>query len=231
LGGLGGDELFYGYPSWNQVAESLKISRKHKSLFPWKGKKLDFIVFILKNWKYVLYAGYPNKIDEQTIVPWTYEDYCRFVENAYLCYNHQIYLLNDVDVSARFDTTKPEIEAVYQHNFENFMGGMCLYLADRLGMGNAIEIRSPLIDYKLIEFVSSLSIEMKYDSKMAKSLLKETLEGIIPSNILYGKKQGFTPPISYINEIVAKSSYKYITSDFKFFNSILTDRVICNIYR
>jgi asparagine synthase (glutamine-hydrolysing) len=52
LGGLGGDELFYGYPEWNEIAESLKLKHIHQALFPWKGykRKLAFLKFMAKHW-------------------------------------------------------------------------------------------------------------------------------------------------------------------------------------
>ena len=56
--------------------------------------------------------------------------------------------------------------------FSRFMTTQCLYLADRLGMGNSMEVRSPLVDYKLVEFVSSLPIEMKYKKGKPKQFLK-----------------------------------------------------------
>ena len=228
LGGLGGDELFYGYPELNQIAESLQLKHQHQALFPWKGieKKKEFLKFIFKNWQYVLYAGYPNKINDKTTVDWTYNDYIKFAEKAFLHYNGEAIQFKDIDVHHSYEDRKCEIEQLYYDTFETFMSTQCLYLADRQGMGNSVEIRSPLIDYKLIEFVSSLPLEMKYNKYEPKSFLKETLKGIVPDYILYAQKRGFTPPMSFINELVANYNYQLIHSDSKFFNSVLADRVL-----
>jgi asparagine synthase (glutamine-hydrolysing) len=228
LGGLGGDELFYGYTDANQIAESLKIKHQHQSLFPWKGidKKKAFLKFLFKNWKYVLYAGYPNKINDKTIVDWTYDDYIKFAETAVLNYKNEKIVFKDIDVHISYEDGKSEVDQIYSSTFETFMTTLCLYLADRQGMGNSVEIRSPLVDYKLVEFVSSLPLEMKFNISEPKYLLKKTLKGIVPDYILYAQKRGFTPPFSFINELVANFNYQTFKSDWKFFNSVLADRLL-----
>jgi asparagine synthase (glutamine-hydrolysing) len=226
LGGLGGDELFYGYPEWNQTAESLKIKHQHQALFPWKGKKKEFLKFMAKHWQYVLYAGYPNKINDKTTVDWTYDDYLKFAETASLHYNGETIQFNDIDVHYSYQDGKCEIDQLYSSTFETFMTTLCLYLADRQGMGNSVEIRSPLIDYKLVEFVSSLPLEMKYKISEPKYLLKEALKGIVPDYILNAQKRGFTPPFSFIHELVRKYEYQFLKSDSRFFNSVLADRLL-----
>lgn len=228
LGGLGGDELFYGYPSWNQHAESMKVRRAHLAIFPWKGmtKKYEFIKFMFHNWKYVLYGGYPYKINDKSIVDWTYDDYKLFSTSAKLKFNGDEVHLKEIDVHQSFEDSNEVIDRIYHHNFHNFMNGLCLYLADRLGMGNSVEIRSPMIDYKLVEFVSSLPIALKYKPNHPKCLLKEVLIDIVPDYILNAPKKGFTPPLEFINQMINIYQYKSFESDHVFFNSMLADRLL-----
>jgi len=228
LSGLGGDELFYGYSQWNRVAESLKLTHEHQNLLPWKGiqKKKDFVRFALKNWRHILFAGYPNKINDEMIVHWTYEDYMRFAKTASLEYNFEKFYFNDIDVHTSFEDKKCETDQMYDLGFHTFMNTLCLYQSDRLGMGNSMEIRSPIIDYKLIEFVSSLPLEMKYRANEPKYFLKEMLKGIVPDYILYAQKRGFTPPIDFIHKMNAEYKYKKINSEHTFYNSMLADRLL-----
>ena len=231
LGGVGGDELFYGYPNWNRVAESLKLKHQHQALFPWKNKKKEYLRFLIKNWQYILYGGYPNKINDQTIVPWTYDDYMRFVRSAYLDIHGKHLLFSDEDIHHSYADDGVEIEVIYQSIMTTFMTNSCLYLADRLGMGNSVEIRSPLLDFKLIDFVGSLPIEMKYNVDNPKFFLKDILREIVPDYILDAPKRGFTPPISFIDELNKTYSYRMIQSDHVFFNSMLADRVLDLMFR
>lgn len=230
LGGMGGDELFYGYGYWNEMAESLSIHKKHQSLFPWKGiaKKKEFLRFLAKNWQYILYGGYPNKINDSSIGYWMYEDYCKFVKDAEFTYQGEQFHFKDVDLNFSYGNTPlgTELDYIYRFLFDKTMIMAYLYLSDRLGMGNSIEIRSPLLDYKLVEFVSSLPLSYKYKKNEPKYFLKEALKGIVPDYILYAEKRGFTPPISFVNDVSNKYDYQLFNSDFKFYNSVLADKIL-----
>ena len=230
LGGMGGDELFYGYGYWNKLAESLALQRQHQALFPWKGidKKIQYIQFMLKNLKYVLYAGYPLKVADSSIGFWQYQDYLDFEAKAQFEYKNELFKFSDLNLHLDFGNSKPgkEIDMIYEFNFDKTMTMVYLYLSDRLGMGNSLEIRSPLLDYKLVEFVSSIPNSIKYKKNNPKSLLKEVLEGIVPGYILNAEKRGFTPPNDFIKDVVINYNYKLFQTDFKYYNSVLADRVL-----
>jgi len=227
LGGLGGDELFYGYPYYNELAKSLELTAIHRGFFPWKGifQKKTYLKFVIENWKHILFAGYPFKLDNQVPVHWTYDDYMRFSKNGKITYNSDIFNFSDYDVNFSFNNGDG-VSEVYDFMYTRFMNTQCLYLADRLGMGNSMEIRSPLIDYKLVEFVSSLPVDMKFKISEPKFLLKETLKGIVPDYILYAQKRGFTPPFDFIYKMNKEYNYEYIKSDFVFYNSMLADTIL-----
>lgn len=231
LGGLGGDELFYGYPYWNKVAGSLQLTRMHQSFFPWKGldKKTEFLKFFFRNWKHVLWAGYPYKINESLLTNWTYNDFYTFASTGSYRQNGEAVLFRDIEVHQSFGDKGASIEQVYATVFSTFMTTLCLYLADRLGMGNSTEIRSPLIDYKLIEFVSSLPVEMKYKKDEPKWFMKEVIRDHVPGYILTALKRGFTPPKNFIEKLNEKYEYQFFSADSKFFNSVLSDRLISRL--
>ncbi|MDO9153194.1 MAG: asparagine synthase (glutamine-hydrolyzing) [Paludibacter sp.] len=230
LGGMGGDELFYGYQYWNKLAESLATHRKHQSLFPWKGmaKKKEYLRFVLKNWKYILWAGYPFKIADSSVGYWTVEDYNRFADSTSFEFDGESYSFKDAAMHFSFENTTQmnELDFIYDFLFSKTMTMAYLYLSDRLGMGNSTEIRSPLLDYKLVEFVSSLPMSMKYRKGQPKFFMKEVLKGIVPDYILNAEKRGFTPPISFIEDVAEKYNYQVFKSDFKFYNSALADRLL-----
>jgi asparagine synthase (glutamine-hydrolysing) len=230
LGGMGGDELFYGYSYWNRLAESLAIFRKHQSLFPWKGitKKIEYLKFITSNLKHVLYAGYPLKIADSSIGAWMYNDYQKFAEKASFKHDDCLYSFNKADPGFSFGNPRAgqELDFFYDFLFRKTMTMAYLYLSDREGMGNSTEIRSPLLDYKLVEFVTSLPLDYKYKKDNPKYFMKEILKGILPDYILKARKRGFTPPDSFIKEIVEKYHYKVFNSDYKFYNSVLADRLL-----
>ena len=230
LGGMGGDELFYGYPYWNQLGESLKLYREHQQLFPWEttAKKKQALTYFLKNWKYLLKGAYPKRVTDRGIGIWHYDRYKTFTDTAKIEWDGREVLFKDIDVSYAYPngTEADELDTVYDFQFRNIMTMVYLYLSDRLGMGNSIEIRSPLVDYKLVEFVSSLPTNMKYRKGQPKYFLKEVLKETLPDYILYGKKRGFTPPWDFIEEVIEQYRYQMIRADYKFYNSIAADRIV-----
>ncbi len=230
LGGMGGDELFYGYPYYNELADSLAIHRQHQALFPWKGlaKKKAYLRFLFKNWKYILQAGYPRKIADDSIGFWMYDDYKKFADTAQYTLDGLENSFRNLNMYFNFKNAESgkEIDLIYEFAFHNIMTMAYLYLSDRLGMGNSIEIRSPLLDYKLVEGVNSLPVSYKYRNNEPKYFLKQVLRGIVPDYILYAPKRGFTPPDSFVNDVVENYQYKFFSAEHKFYNSVLADRLL-----
>ncbi len=66
---------------------------------------------------------------------------------------------------------------------------------DRLGMANSIEIRSPFLDYNMINLALSIKGNLKIKTGEPKYILKKSLEKILPQEILYRKKMGFCVPL------------------------------------
>ena len=230
IGGMGGDELFYGYPYWNDLAKSLMIHRQHQSLFPWNSlqKKINYLRFLSRNWKHLLYAGYPLQISDQSVCWWMHKDYHKFANKANFEFNGVNHLFSEEDLYYSFGNCNPgrELDLVYDFSFDYIMTMAYLYLSDREGMGNSLEIRSPFLDYKLVEFVSSLPQNYKYTEGQPKYFMKQVVDGLVPEYIINGTKKGFTPPGSFINDVVEKYQYKVFTADHKFYNSILADRLL-----
>lgn len=237
LGGMGGDELFYGYPAWNKLGESLRLRREHESIFPWRGseRKRHWIRFVTKNMKWILNAGYPSKLEDKSYGWWIHDDYYKFLKNATLTLNSETITLEDY----RYKIQKgfplcpigKEIDAIYDDCIDTVMTQAYLYLSDRLTMGCSLEGRSPLLDYKLFEHVMSLPLEYKYIPGRPKQYLKDVLAGIVPDYILYAQKRGFTSPNSFVQNVADKYEYKCFKSDYKFYNSVLADRLLSLLWK
>jgi asparagine synthase (glutamine-hydrolysing) len=67
---------------------------------------------------------------------------------------------------------------------------------DRAGMAHALEVREPLLDHPLVEWLSGLPPDLKVRNGEGKYLLKKALQPYLPSAILYRKKMGFAVPLA-----------------------------------
>lgn len=90
-----------------------------------------------------------------------------------------------------------------------FMSGYLLSSqGDRMGMANSIEGRYPFLDYRLIEFCSSLPADYKLNGLNEKFLLKKLLGNRIPEKILKRPKQAYRAPIKSV--FLGKNSPEYV---------------------
>ena len=76
---------------------------------------------------------------------------------------------------------------------ETYLQNVLLRDADQMGMANSLEIRVPFLDHRLVEYVLSLSDELKYP-EYPKQLLVDSFKGWIPEDIIKRKKMGFIFP-------------------------------------
>lgn len=68
---------------------------------------------------------------------------------------------------------------------------------DRSTMAASVEVRVPFLDNDLVQFAQSIPNKIKTPGGHQKWLLKKSLDGIIPNEILYGKKTGFGVPFAF----------------------------------
>lgn len=78
---------------------------------------------------------------------------------------------------------------------KTYLPGDILTKVDRMSMAVSLEARVPLLDHKLIEFVTSIPASLKLKGLETKHIFKRAVRGIVPDEILDRPKQGFGVPI------------------------------------
>ena len=86
---------------------------------------------------------------------------------------------------------------------------------DKATMANSMEVRIPFLDKNLTEYMLSLSPELKIKNGVKKYLIKKAMEGVVPNDILYGPKTGFSVPYSYWLQTSLYSYFKEQVSNEK----------------
>lgn len=91
---------------------------------------------------------------------------------------------------------------------------------DRMGMANSVEGRYPFLDYRVIEFCSTLPPDYKMKFLEEKVLLKSLMKGKLPEEILRRPKQAYRAPIhssflgknapEYVKEVLSTESIKKV---------------------
>ncbi|MDQ3936436.1 MAG: asparagine synthase (glutamine-hydrolyzing) [Actinomycetota bacterium] len=73
---------------------------------------------------------------------------------------------------------------------------LLLMRVDKMTMATSVEARVPFLDHELVEFATALPPEMKVRDGVGKHLLKKAVTGVLPREIVYRTKQGFSTPMA-----------------------------------
>jgi asparagine synthase (glutamine-hydrolysing) len=77
----------------------------------------------------------------------------------------------------------------------NRLPELLLMRVDKMSMAHSIEARAPFLDHTLVSYGLSLPRELKINGKLTKRVLKESLRGVLPDEVLDRPKQGFRVPM------------------------------------
>jgi asparagine synthase (glutamine-hydrolysing) len=123
---------------------------------------------------------------------------------------------------ARIDSQKPGADFVERMTYlelKHRLPELLLMRVDKITMSTSVEGRAPYLDQKLVEFAMGIPTKLKVKNRQTKYILKKAVEGIIPENIIYRKKQGFSMPVK---EWFAGELSRYMTDSI--LNSRLRER-------
>jgi len=88
-----------------------------------------------------------------------------------------------------------EQELIYMY-LKTYLQDDILVKVDRASMMNSLEVRAPFMDVHVVEFLNRLPYDFKLKGFRGKHLLKETMRGKLPSDIIDRPKKGFGIPVS-----------------------------------
>ena len=94
---------------------------------------------------------------------------------------------------ARFDEVLAEMLYL---DFRMYLEDNLLAKVDRASMACSLEMRTPFLDHRLIEFAAGLPMNLKIRGFKGKYILKKAVEKWLPHKIVYRQKRGFTVPVA-----------------------------------
>lgn len=199
ISGMGGDEIFGGYPRYRAYSlyKKLHFLPVHRIYFPKLFGKISRDIEKLKrvwNKPYYYYLSYYDDKDVRELFKYNYEPFKTAFE-IYKGINGNFY------------------ERMLIFDFMTFLPEHNLLYSDKLSMSKSVEMRVPFLDDRILEFSMLLDTRIKMD----KLLLKEVLKNYFP-DVVKRKKMGFGGPIRtwlYNNkDLVIREVEKLKTLDF-----------------
>jgi len=97
--------------------------------------------------------------------------------------------------AARAPTDDP-LALIQYLDLKTYLPGDILTKVDRASMAHALEVREPLLDHPMVEWLSGLPSDLKLRRGEGKYLFKKALEPYLPPAILYRPKMGFAVPLA-----------------------------------
>ena len=92
--------------------------------------------------------------------------------------------------------TDNHLSKILYTDLKSYLPGDILVKVDRMSMANSLEVRAPILDHKVIEFAASIPASFKYNRGEKKYVLKHAFKEILPDEIMYRKKMGFSVPLA-----------------------------------
>jgi len=97
--------------------------------------------------------------------------------------------------AAKAGTSDP-LALVQYLDLKTYLVGDINTKVDRASMAHSLEVREPLMDHQLVEWLATLPSSHKIRGGEGKYLLKKAMEPALPHEVLYRPKMGFAVPLA-----------------------------------
>jgi asparagine synthase (glutamine-hydrolysing) len=206
LSGMGGDEIFAGYP--RQMAMKL-------------AGMTDFIPSavrrpLMKTLDSMLYGGVRGKLTAPL------RNTKKFARNAAMDFENRYlgfgtYFTDEMKSNLYSENLRGEMkdfDAYAQHkkffencrdasalnrllyvDFKTFMPALNLDTTDKTSMAANLEVRVPFLNHEIVSLSERIPSDLKIKGIKRKYILKKAAESLLPKEIIYRKKAGFSAPI------------------------------------
>jgi asparagine synthase (glutamine-hydrolysing) len=190
ISGLGGDELFAGYPVF-QYMTSIERSFALKLSYPLRKSVSLLLSSISSNRSLQKKAELLGlkQADLSHAFPLV-----RKVWNANELLTRKTKIFEiEKNFKFIFEKNAPLLNRVSAAEIESYMQHVLLRDSDQMSMAHSLEIRVPFLDHNVVELATHLSNNLK-QSTSPKKFLTETFADILPDEVVNRKKMGFTLP-------------------------------------
>ena len=190
LSGDGGDELFCGYNRYIWMQRACRILFLPGIIREGFAPLLGKVPYLkLRRISQILQYKDPLQIYLSIIDMWSEKELEKLMGE-----NYSYEELPFFQVYKKINHL-PLLEKLPLLDFHTYLPEDILTKVDRASMAVSLEVRVPLLDYRIAEFVYSLPLDLRYRWGIRKYLLKKVLYKYLPAELFRRPKQGFGIPL------------------------------------
>ncbi len=202
LCGDGGDESFAGYPRtlgyrhvgwWRHLPRAIR-----RAIQP----PLEAINSLPHPWGFLRSVEQVNRM--HLLPPWR----CFAAQMEYASGRRKRWLagpmlrgqlerdtMEEVTIRAiRTAAARATVDRFLASDLPTYLEHCLLVKADRTSMASGLEVRSPFLDHRVMEFAAHLPVGVKLPRPQTKAFLRDALRGVLPAEVLDLPKAGFSVP-------------------------------------
>ncbi|WP_164108732.1 MULTISPECIES: asparagine synthase (glutamine-hydrolyzing) [Sphingobacterium] len=185
LSGDGGDESFFGYNHFRLVPYANKITLVPYFLRKMAARMLSFNVLGARA---LSYKGILNAASKYDFIAGIFVGYDSLLRkrNFNWLSHYNGYKIWSKDL----------LQATADLNIKLWLENDSNVKVDRSSMAHSVEVRSPFLDYNIIEFARTLPVSFRYEKGRRKKILKDILKEYIPEEVFDQPKRGFAVPLA-----------------------------------
>jgi asparagine synthase (glutamine-hydrolysing) len=252
LGGIGGDELFWGY-SWVRAAAA--ATRRRQAALGGNGRVIglrDYLAVSRPPLSYTggvrwltslggLRDGLSNWRKDRGADPRRmlfYDQHAGFAEA--LRTGNSLYsdgfarIASATDPLTRFDHDQPWPNldvTMIRMICDTFLRGDAIPLGDRLSMAWSVEMRLPLVDSRLAEIVVGLTKTQASVAGSPKKWLRDAVKDVLPSFVMCRRKRGFSSPWRQWGSALKRSHGERLPGGFLVQHGVLNEQAAQRLSR
>jgi asparagine synthase (glutamine-hydrolysing) len=207
LTGDGGDEMFAGYRSYSAIANALPVGLPRARPVPVRRSlasvALDARQFASRMKRRLL----GRQLSRSGPMPW-FEQYDLSMRHfspeerrALLGPSAHLSAIDHFPRAFPFPNADSTVAAAQYCDLNSYLPDDILVKVDRMSMANSLEVRSPLLDYRIAELAFAMPTSMKLsearaDGSTGKRILKELAARHLGREHVYRPKEGFGIPVA-----------------------------------
>ncbi|MBS0390166.1 MAG: amidotransferase 1, exosortase A system-associated [Proteobacteria bacterium] len=127
--------------------------------------------------------------------------------------------------------TEDPLALIQYLDYKTWLVGDINTKVDRASMAHSLEVREPLMDHLLVEWLATLPSDLKIRAGQGKAIFKQAYEPLLPHDLLYRPKMGFSVPMATwlrgpLKDRVRQALLGERLRDCGYFNAVTVRRLV-----